>query len=111
MPTTTVRGLLLISDRGEAYFIESGIRAYKLQDEPQYNSAESSGVIPFKTSDLPARTIALSELQKQAKAWRDAWQATLPKDVWGTIPANLGPIIFQAYNVEVQREDYGDGVI
>jgi len=105
MPTTKVQGLLLISDRGAAYFIESGIKANKLTNLNLDGIDGSAEIISLKD-----HLISLPEMQKQAAAWRTEWDKSLPKP-YGTLPQNVGPILFQAYNVEIVREDFGDGTI
>jgi hypothetical protein len=106
MPTTKVPGLLLISDRGAAYFIESGIKANKLAGSPNFDGVDGG----TEFISLKDHLIPLADIQAQAEAWRAKWDQSNPKP-YGKLPPNVGPIIFQAYNVEVIREDYGDGVI
>lgn len=105
MPTTKVQGLLLISDRGTAYFIESGIKANTLGNLNLGGIDGSAELIPLKDHLIP-----LPDMQKQAEAWRAEWNRANPKP-YTPLPQNVGPILFQAYNVEVVREDYGDGII
>lgn len=102
---TIVRGLLLINHRGEAYFIEGGIKADKLTDL-QFNTA---GAVE---ADIPLKDhlIALDKVRSQADAWRTEWNTALP-DPFTDLPPNVGPIIFQAFSVEADRPDSGDATV
>jgi len=101
----TVRGLLLINHRGEKYFIEGGIKADKLGD------------LQFSPDDaveadisLKDHLIDLDKVKAQAEIWRTDWNAGLP-DPFPDLPLNVGPIIFQAFNVEAELPEFGDAVV
>jgi hypothetical protein len=102
----TVRGLLLINHRGEAYFIEGGIKADKLSNDLRIDAANAV------EADIPleGHMISLADLKAKAEAWRAEWNAALP-DPFPTLPANVGPIVFQAFNVEADSAPSGDAII
>jgi hypothetical protein len=105
----TVRGLLLISHRGEAYFIEGGIRADKIADNLNENlsnlTIDSSRAVDAELA-LEGRLIPLAQVRTQATTWRTAWNNGNPD-----LAENVGPIIFQAFNVEAEIPEFGDAVI
>lgn len=102
----TVRGLLLISHRGEAYFIEGGIKADRLADALRFDASRAVDAnIPLQDHAIP-----VDQVRSQAEIWRTAWNNALT-DPFKDLPANVGPIIFQAFNVEADIPEFGDAVI
>lgn len=86
-----VRGLLLINAKGEKYFIESGIKPFK--------EIEIIGEL-----DNDVRPVDLSAIEAQI---REEWLEGYEEGEDDT--SNVGPFLFQAFNVKIEASDQGSG--
>ncbi len=109
MSTTT--GLLLINANGDMYFIEQGIRALKLGEGTTFGNVDPNDPDIRAITDVRIKD---SEIEKFEVSSRKAL-AFEPRSYPGAQPRdpkeNLGPMVFQGFNVMVTMSSAGESEI
>ena len=80
-----IRALLLVNAKGDVYVIQGGIRPYKQLEE-----------LEFENIDLQIAVDQAIQCESEA---RNEWGNRMQTDPNANVNENLGPRVFQAFNV------------
>ncbi|WP_299615803.1 hypothetical protein [Pelagibius sp.] len=108
---STKTGLLLINAGGEMYFIRNGIRGSRLDEDMTFaaidpHDPEVRAITEVRIEDSEFKAIEDAKRQALELPVRE-YPTSRPRPG----EENLGPILFQAFNVEIVTDDMGESEV
>jgi hypothetical protein len=104
-------GLLLINAGGEMFFIDHGILAYRLGEGTTFAAIDPNDPEFRAIADLRLDAELIKQLEGDKRGELGLPERTYPSPQARPGPENLGPMLFQAFNVEIETGEAGESEV